>query len=61
MYVELPAGSDGEPYIVPCELTGRTSGGQTQVLFTAPPPHGYQWRQWVRNKQLLTDEQVFEG
>lgn len=62
MYVKLPGGTahpDG--YIVPCELTGKKSGGQTQIVLTSAIEDDLSWPQWVCNEQLLTDEEVESG
>lgn len=62
MYIELPGGArhpDG--YIVPCEPTGRESGGQVQVVLRGAPPYQrHEWTQWVRKTHLLTEDEVAE-
>lgn len=60
MYARFQAGTvNREEYIVPCDLTGRTSGNQTQVrLSVAPPREHLSWTQWVANDMLLTDEEA---
>jgi hypothetical protein len=62
VYVEFPGGNRAPGgYIVPAYLTGRTSGRQSQVVLTASTNgHRYAWPQWVRNGQILTDEEVSE-
>ncbi len=60
MYLKLPGGTANPGgYVVPVEETGRNSGNQTQVtLMGAPPNDHLSWSQWVRNEQLLTDEEA---
>lgn len=57
-YVKFPGGTRNPGgYVVPCEPTGRTSGDQTHVTLESEDGE-HTWTQWVRNSQLLTDEEV---
>lgn len=59
MYVEFPGGTrhpDG--YIAPCEIVKRIPGWAKIRLAPAPPNEKYAWSQWVRESQILTDEEV---
>jgi len=60
VYARFPAGrSCPGGYIVPVEPTGRAIKGHTQVKLTVAPPRDHlSWTQWIRNTQLLTDEEA---
>lgn len=60
MYVELPGGTRAPGgYIVPCEVLKR-SHGLAYVELSSETTDGEElsWRQWVRDEQLLTDEEA---
>jgi hypothetical protein len=63
MYLKLPGGwRTPGGYIVPVELTERTSGNQTLVILRGEEPYQrLTWAQWVRNTQLIMDEEVEDG